>query len=43
MYLHKKLGDSIKKWEIIATLYANDETSLKAGIERLNERSPFTI
>ena len=43
MYLYKKVGNSIKKGDVIATLYANDETSLKAWIERLNERSPFVI
>ncbi|MBQ9553778.1 hypothetical protein IJU97_02165 [bacterium] len=30
MYLYKKVGNSIKKGDVIATLYANDETSLKA-------------
>ena len=43
MYLYKKLGSTVKKGEVIATLYANDETSLKAWIERYKERSPFTI
>ena len=43
MYIYKKLGSTIKKGDVIATLYANDETSLKSGIERFKERSPFGI
>ena len=43
MYIYKKLGSTIKKGDVIATLYANDETSLKAWIERYKERSPFGI
>ena len=43
MYIYKKLGSAIKKGDVIATLYANDETSLKSGIERFKERSPFGI
>ena len=41
MYLHKKTGDKIKKGEVIATLYALDETKLALGIELLNEKNPF--
>ena len=41
MYLYKKLGDKVKKWEKIATLYALDDTKLDLGIERFKERSPF--
>lgn len=41
MYLYKKTGDKVKKWEILCTLYAHDETKLKIGIERLQERNPF--
>jgi len=43
MYIYKKLGSTVKKGDVIATLYANDETSLKAWIERYKERSPFGI
>lgn len=43
MYIYKKLGSNIKKGDVIATLYANDETSLKAGIARYKERSPFAF
>lgn len=42
MYLHKKTGDKVKKGEVICTLYAQDDTKLKLGIERYRERSPFT-
>lgn len=41
MYLHKKTGNLIKKGEVIATLYALDETKLQLGIERLEEKNPF--
>lgn len=41
MYLHKKVGNKIKKGEIIATLYALDDTKLQLGIERLYEKNPF--
>ena len=41
MYLHKKTGDKIKKGEVIATLYALDETKLALGVELLNEKNPF--
>ena len=41
MYLYKKTGDKIKKGEVIATLYALDETKLALGIELLNEKNPF--
>jgi thymidine phosphorylase len=33
----------VKKNEVIATLYAQDEVNLKAGIERLKERNPFQM
>jgi thymidine phosphorylase len=41
MYLYKKLWDSIKKWDVICRLYAQDETKLKFWIERFKEKSPF--
>lgn len=41
MYLHKKTGDKLKKGELLCTLYAQDETKLKLGIERRNEKSPI--
>jgi thymidine phosphorylase len=43
MYIYKKIWSNVKKNEVIATLYAQDEINLKAGIERLKERSPFQL
>lgn len=42
MYLHKKTGNKVKKGELLCTLYAQDETKLKLGIERWNENPPIT-
>ena len=41
MYLHKRLGDSVKKGDVLCTLYADDATKLKFGVERFKEKSPF--
>lgn len=41
MYLHKKIGDPVKKGEPLCTLYADDETKLGFGVERFKEGSPF--
>lgn len=43
MYIYKKLWDKVKKNDILATLYAQDEVSLKAGVERLKEKNPVKI
>ena len=43
MYIYKKLWSTVKKNEVIATLYAQDEINLKAGIKKLKERSPFQM
>ncbi len=43
LYLHKKTGDKVKKGELLCTLYAQDATKLKLGIERWNEKSPITL
>lgn len=43
MYIYKKVWDAVKKNDVIATLYAQDEISLKAGIQRLKERNPFQM
>lgn len=43
MYIYKKLWDKVKKGEVIATLYAQDEINLKAGIKMLKENNPFKI
>ncbi|MBO7505404.1 hypothetical protein J6T66_04705 [bacterium] len=43
MYIYKKTGSSVKKGDVIATLYAQDEINLKAGIKRLKESNPFQM
>ena len=43
MYIYKKTWTSVKKGDVIATLYAQDEINLKAGIKRLKERNPFQM
>ena len=43
MYIYKKVWSNVKKNEVIATLYAQDEINLKAGIKRLKERNPFQM
>ena len=43
MYIYKKVWSTVKKNDVIATLYAQDQISLNAGIERIKERSPFQM
>ena len=43
LYLHKKLGDSVKKGEIIYTLYANDENKIRLAKEFLDEKKMYGI
>ena len=43
MYIYKKVWSSVNKDDVIATLYAQDEINLKAGINALKERNPFQI
>ena len=43
MYIYKKLWSSVNKDDVIATLYAQDEINLKAGINALKEKNPFQI
>ena len=43
MYIYKKTWSNVKKNEVIATLYAQDEINLKAGIKRLKEKNPFQM
>lgn len=35
IYLNKKVGEKVAKGETVATVYANDDTKLKEGFERL--------
>ncbi len=41
--LHKKTGDKIKKGDIIATLYTNNESSLKSAKEKFLKAIEFSI
>jgi thymidine phosphorylase len=43
MYIYKKVWSSVKKGEVIATLYAQDEINLKAWIKAINEKNPFQM
>ena len=43
MYIYKKTWSSVKKGDVIATLYAQDEINLNAGIKALKEKNPFQI
>ena len=43
MYIYKKVLSSVKKGDVIATLYAQDEINLKAGIHALKEKNPFQM
>jgi thymidine phosphorylase len=39
IYLHKKLNDDVKKWEVLYTLYASDESKINLALEvRADER-----
>jgi AMP phosphorylase len=43
MYIYKKLWSTVKKDEVIARLYAQDEINLNAGIKAIKEKNPFQI
>ncbi|MFA7298809.1 MAG: thymidine phosphorylase [Candidatus Absconditabacterales bacterium] len=43
LYLHKKLGDVVKKGEVIYTMYANDESKIKLTKEFLDEKKMYNI
>ncbi len=43
LYLHKKLGDAVKKGELIYTMYANDESKIKLAKEFLDEKKMYVI
>ncbi len=42
IYLHKKVGESCKKGEKVATLYGNDDEKLSAALERLEGAYSFS-
>jgi len=43
MYIYKKTWSSVKKGDVIATLYAQDEINLNAWIKAIKEKNPFQI
>jgi len=43
LYLHKKLGDTVKKWDIIYVLYANEESKIKLALEYLDQNKMYEI
>ena len=43
LYLHKKLGDAVKKGEVIYTMYANDESKIRLTKEFLDEKKMYMI
>jgi thymidine phosphorylase len=43
LYLHKKLGDAVKKGEVIYTMYANDESKIRLTKEFLDEKKMYII
>lgn len=43
LYLHKKLGDTIKKGEVIYTMYANDESKIRLTKEYLDKQKMYLI
>lgn len=43
VYLHHKLGDIVKKWEPLFTIYAQDENKIAFAKEFLKEKSVYTI
>lgn len=43
LYLHKKLGDTVKKGEKIYTMYANDEGKIRLAKEFLDGKKMYII
>jgi thymidine phosphorylase len=43
IYLHKKLNDDVKKWEIIYTLYANDQSKIDLALDTLADQKIYEI
>jgi thymidine phosphorylase len=43
VYLYKKLGDTVKKGEVIYTLYASDDSKITLAKEQLNHKKMYTI
>ena len=43
LFLHKKLGDKVQKWEKLITCYANSVNKLNLTKELFEEKSPYTF
>ncbi len=43
LYLHKKLGETVKKGEVIYTMYANDQSKIRLAKEMLDEKKMYLI
>lgn len=43
LYLHKKLGDTVKKGDVIFTMYTNDEGKIRLAKEHLKHKIMYTI
>lgn len=43
LYLHKKTGDRVKKWDIIYTLYASEQSKIKMVLKYLDGKKIYDI
>ena len=43
LYLHKKLGETVKKGEVIYTMYADDENRMRLAKEMLDDKKMYII
>lgn len=43
IYFAKKLGNKVKKWDLLFTLYANDDSKLDMALEVLKEKEMVTV
>ncbi len=43
IYLHHKLGEKVKKWEPLFTLYANDESKIALTLDFLKDKEMYGI
>ncbi len=43
LYLRKKIGDTVKKTDIIYVMYADDESKIKMALDSLKGKKMYTI
>jgi thymidine phosphorylase len=43
LYLNKKLDDVVKKWDVICTLYTNDENKIAVALNIIKEKNVYEI